>query len=81
MNLFEKGVPMYICICNGITDHEIVETLDKIKNINSNIINESNEVIVKVLQHQQYLDFEFNCGTCLTDFHELINKYKLKYQQ
>lgn len=60
---------MYICICNAISDKDIVNFLNNI-----DYHSKTNEEIINEIKC--FLDFDFNCGTCLSDFENLINSLK-----
>ena len=71
---------MFICICNAITDLEIIESIDKYKNenltkVNSiNVVNQNSEEILEFIKDD--IGFDFQCGKCMEQFHQLIEKHK-----
>lgn len=71
---------MFVCICNAITDLEIIQSIDKYKNenfnnINSvNVVTQSSEEILEFIKDD--IGFDFQCGKCMEQFNRLIEKYK-----
>ena len=71
---------MFVCICNAITDLEIIESIDKYKNenltkVNSiNVVNQNSEEILEFIKDD--IGFDFQCGKCMEQFHHLIEEHK-----
>lgn len=71
---------MFVCICNAITDLEIIQSIDKYKNenfnnINSvNVVTQSSEEILEFIKDD--IGFDFQCGKCMEQFNRLIEKHK-----
>lgn len=71
---------MFVCICNAITDLEIIESIDKYKNenltkVNSiNVVNQNSEEILEFIKDD--IGFDFQCGKCMEQFHQLIEEHK-----
>lgn len=71
---------MFICICNAITDLEIIQSINKYKNenfnnINSvNVVHQSSEEILEFIKDD--IGFDFQCGKCMEQFNRLIEKHK-----
>lgn len=71
---------MFVCICNAITDLEIIQSIDKyksknFKNVNKiNSINQNSEEILEFIKDD--IGFDFQCGKCMEQFHQLIEEHK-----
>lgn len=71
---------MFVCICNAITDLEIIESIDKYKNenltkVNSiNVVNQNSEEILEFIKDD--IGFDFQCGKCMEQFHQLIEEHR-----
>lgn len=71
---------MFVCICNAITDLEIIQSIDKyksknFKNVNEiNSINQNSEEILEFIKDD--IGFDFQCGKCMEQFKKLIEEHK-----
>lgn len=71
---------MFVCICNAITDLEIIQSIDKYKNknltkVNSiNVVNQNSEEVLEFIKDD--IGFDFQCGKCMEQFHQLIEEHK-----
>lgn len=65
---------MFICICNAITDLEIIQSIHKYKNENSNKVYKSSKEILEFIKDD--IGFDFQCGKCVEQFNQLIDKHK-----
>ena len=54
---------MFVCICNAITDVEIIQSIDKYKNENLNTVNRVNQNSEEILEFiKDDIGFDFQCG-------------------
>ena len=68
---------MFVCICNAITDVEIIQSIDKYKNENLNKVNTITKNSEEVLEFiKDDIGFDFQCGKCMEQFHQLIEEHK-----
>jgi BFD-like [2Fe-2S] binding domain len=71
---------MFVCICNAITNLEIIQSIDKYKNenfktVNSvNVVSQSSEEILEFIKDD--IGFDFQCGKCVEQFYQLIEEHK-----
>jgi len=63
---------MYVCICKGIKEKELLKYFDKIKNIHGYID-------MDLIQH--YTSATTNCGCCYEDITLLLNKFENTHEK
>ncbi len=68
---------MFVCICNAITDVEIIQSIDKYKNENLNTVNRVNQNSEEILEFiKDDIGFDFQCGKCMEQFNQLIEEHR-----